>query len=596
MKGMKNFLSAKHAKRREKGLSGFCNSRLAVPSKPHRIWDGMDFFDVFWRVWRTNFLPNAFISKKWGRAGAHPSGGIAWARLVWTVAIGICIGAVFLGEAQAEEWPATVTLKEVVTFPAVMDGKVIGKINVPAGSKVKLVVVEQGRLVVEYQGGRQQVAATATDFAEQVAERKAAVSGGSASADANPSAAGSPQAGTSGGVDKKGVADVQTSGSGAAGVSQQAGAQRDDGNLQETKGPIVNSPGAKGLADRISALQRAGENRPELEKALAASRDTAAKEMELLISRASQYDLVNLTAEHLLDNVGYYQKAKKEMPWARSIPEAMWLEYVLPYRVADEDLDDWRPEFYAELSPLVKDCHDTKAAARAIHQWLYQGDDGKGRIAFKVSESRDQTPRQLLNQTKIGRCFEMNLLLVALLRSIGIPARHAGVPWWTTMDYYHYWVEYWDTETHQWLPLEPGANPDALMEKGQSFAAVYAFPGFYEERDPVGKERWDLMTNVTASYRKVGTLDVRCGVAVSGPVTFSVYSWSCAAWRLAATMQGNGKASFELAANEKQYPYLVSASVNGRIGWQLVRVTADKTESVELTPGSQPETVVEYKK
>jgi len=246
---------------------------------------------------------------------------------------------------------------------------------------------------------------------------------------------------------------------------------------------------------------------------------------------------------------------------------------------------------------VIKDCRDTKTAARAIHEWLYKGDEGKGRIAFKVSESRDQTPRQLLNQSKIGRCFEMNLLLVSLLRSVGIPARHAGVPWWTSMDFYHYWVEYWDTDSRKWLPLEPNANPDDLMEKKQRFAVVYAFPGYHGERDPVGRECWDGMTNVTSAYTRVGTLDLVCSNAPQGtPVIFSVYTWSCSSWRLAATAPGNGKATFELAANDKQYPYLVSASANGRIGWEMVRITADKMESVSLNAGVQKEMVEVYRK
>lgn len=484
------------------------------------------------------------------------------------------------------EWPKMVMLKQVVEFPAVLDGKVIGSLKAPAGAQARLVMIRGKQAGLEYQGGGAMVDISETDLIEEVlaARKRNGVNSAPVSPATTPVAVSTPAA------------------SPVPATSPVANAPSPSPVV-----PVVApEPPASTLklatsAEVQSALERAGENRPELEKAITESRATAAKEMDLLISRASQYDLVNLTAEHLADNVSTALKTKQEMEWGRSIPEEMWLEYVLPYRVADEDLDDWRPEFYRTLSPLLKDCHDTKTAARLIHQWLYKGGaGGTGRIDFKVSENRDQTPRQMLNQSKLGRCFEMNLLLVALLRSAGIPARHAGVAYWTNLEMYHYWVEYWDTGSRKWLALEPNANPDALMEKLNSFAVVYAFPGYHAEPDPVAREQWEAMTNVTSTYAKTGTLDATCPAAARAPgtdVTFSVYVWNSAAWRLVAAAQGNkGRATFELAANDKQYPYLVSASANGKIGWQLARVTAGKTEAVSLAAGAQQELVAEYKK
>jgi hypothetical protein len=96
--------------------------------------------------------------------------------------------------------------------------------------------------------------------------------------------------------------------------------------------------------------------------------------------------------------VTFYRKARQEMPWgdaSKAISEELWNEYVLPYRIQAEELDDFRPEFYTELAPLVKTTKNTSEASRKIHQWLYFGNK-TGRIQFKIEagDYRDLSPRR----------------------------------------------------------------------------------------------------------------------------------------------------------------------------------------------------------
>ena len=301
-------------------------------------------------------------------------------------------------------------------FPAVMEGKVVGSIQLPAGTPLKLLAFEGGMVVAEYQGATQYLEAKATDVVERIAAAREAT----------------------------GLVSDETDGQANPGGAVPPGPVQSEKGLINRPVPRSRFPEPSSPERFRLALEWAGENRAELEKALAGAGKASAGEMEMLISHARQYDLVNLTAEHLLHTVEFAGKAREEMPWGRSIPEEIWLEYVLPYRIADEGLDDWRPEFYKMLSPIIGELSDTQAAARAIHKWLYRGGKGQEQIAFKVSDSRDQSPRQMLHHTKLARYFELNLALVALLRSVGIPARHAGVAYWTSSEAYHYWVEYWD--------------------------------------------------------------------------------------------------------------------------------------------------------
>lgn len=369
------------------------------------------------------------------------------------------------------------------------------------------------------------------------------------------------------------------------------------GSLEAKNDPASNgsdSPAAD--AGVAAALGRAGANRGELEKALAA---VPGPDMNLLISKARQYDLVNLTAEHLLHTVSLTRQARREAPWTKTVTDAVWTEFVLPYRIADEDLDDWRTEFREKLQPEIAVCRDSKAAMLAIHRWLWKGDEGQAFVKFAVSESRDQSPRQLLNETKIGRCFEINLLFTALLRSAGIPARLAGTSWWSGKDFYHYWVEYWDSEKRDWDYIEGAASdPKVFMGKKIPMPTVYALPGFCEVADPISRERWDTLIDVSERYRKPGSIAVTARAEDrTAPVTYTAYVWNMSAWRSVAAKVSTEGAVFELGPNYQGLPYLITASAGGKIGMELTDVKeatrVDKELVMDATGG--PGRVAEWK-
>lgn len=69
---------------------------------------------------------------------------------------------------SSPEWPKSLSLKKPVEFPAVQDGKVIGKIVAPAGSEVHLIVIRNGQLGIEYKGGGAMVDPEITDVIAQV--------------------------------------------------------------------------------------------------------------------------------------------------------------------------------------------------------------------------------------------------------------------------------------------------------------------------------------------------------------------------------------------------------------------------------------------
>ncbi len=64
-------------------------------------------------------------------------------------------------------WPKTVKLRRETQFPAVLNGKVIGKLKAPAGTEANLVMVKDQQVGVEYRGGGAWVSITETDLMER---------------------------------------------------------------------------------------------------------------------------------------------------------------------------------------------------------------------------------------------------------------------------------------------------------------------------------------------------------------------------------------------------------------------------------------------
>ena len=74
--------------------------------------------------------------------------------------------------ADPASWPKTVKLKKPREFPAVVDGKAVGKIQEPPGSEARLVAIQAGKLGLEFRGGGAWVAPEETDLANRLSNGK----------------------------------------------------------------------------------------------------------------------------------------------------------------------------------------------------------------------------------------------------------------------------------------------------------------------------------------------------------------------------------------------------------------------------------------
>lgn len=239
-------------------------------------------------------------------------------------------------------------------------------------------------------------------------------------------------------------------------------------------------PPVKWWADDVEqALAKAKDNRAELEKALAGVQKDQRKGMAFLIANMPDADLKSLKADFLLANVELTYKARNEVPWGKDIPEAIFLNDVLPYANVDEKRDAWRSDFYKLCMPIVKDCKTSSEAAMKLNVEVFP----KLKLGYSTQrKAPNQSPTESIEQGKAS-CTGLSIVLSDACRAVCVPARLVGTPLWANKRGNHTWVEIWDQDWHFTGACEPDKSGldrgwfvgDAAQAKKDSFEhAIYA--------------------------------------------------------------------------------------------------------------------------
>ena len=151
--------------------------------------------------------------------------------------------------------------------------------------------------------------------------------------------------------------------------------------------------------------------------------------MKFLYSSMSSADLGDYDGEFFLQNVRKSLQAREEMAWGKEVPEDLFRHFVLPVRVNNEHLDEFRMMYYDELAQRVKglSLHD---AALEVNHWCHE------KATYTPSDSRTSSPIATIINGE-GRCGEESTLTVSAMRTVGIPARQVYTPRWAHTDSNH---------------------------------------------------------------------------------------------------------------------------------------------------------------
>lgn len=263
--------------------------------------------------------------------------------------------------------------------------------------------------------------------------------------------------------------------------------------------------------DVEQALAVAGDNRPELEKALDTVPLKERPGMAFLIVNMPDADLKSLKADFLLSNVELAYKARTELPWGKDIPEEIFLNDVLPYANVDEKRDAWRREFFDLCLPIVKNCKSPSEAAIKLNSEIFK----HLKVGYSTKrKAPNQSPKESIETGKAS-CTGLSIVLSDACRSVCVPARLVGTPLWANKRGNHTWVEIWDRGWHFTGACEQDPNGldrgwfvgDAAQATKNSFEhAIYA--ASFQKSKVHFPLVWDMRNrnvpaeNVTERYAK----------------------------------------------------------------------------------------------
>jgi len=155
-----------------------------------------------------------------------------------------------------------------------------------------------------------------------------------------------------------------------------------------------------------------------------------------LVAYMPLVDIASMTTTTFVHNIDYAFKARAEFPWCREYDDEMFYYYVLPYRISQEPIEDFRPFFYEQLKNRLSKATNLAEAAVDVNKYADET------IDFKPTQNRDQGPFETL-KSGYGRCEEMMIFYMDAARSVGIPCRQAYTPYWAHCDNNHAWTEVW---------------------------------------------------------------------------------------------------------------------------------------------------------
>ena len=244
---------------------------------------------------------------------------------------------------------------------------------------------------------------------------------------------------------------------------------------------IVAGVSAVDDIDRQIELQLAesDDNKGEIDQALAKVPDEQKESMRFLVAWMTGEDLKHLTAERLLENVALATEVRSLVPWQQQIPDDIFNNFVLPHACFDEPREPWRADFYHRFWPWVKDCRTTTEAAQILNQKVF----AELKVRYSTGRRRaNQSPAESIEQG-LASCSGLSVILVDACRSVGVPARIAGIPKWANKDGNHTWVEVWDHGWHfagaaeydpQGLDHAWFTNDAALADPESKLSSIYA--------------------------------------------------------------------------------------------------------------------------
>ena len=303
--------------------------------------------------------------------------------------------------------------------------------------------------------------------------------------------------------------------------------------------------------------------------------------MEFLYSAMSSADMADYDGEYFLDNVRTSLRAREQMAWGKSVPEDLFRHFVLPIRVNNERMDEFRMLYYDSLRMRVEglSLHD---AALEVNHWCHE------RATYVPSDSRTSSPMATI-LTAEGRCGEESTFAVSALRAVGIPARQVYTPRWAHTDSNHAWVEVWIDGKWYFMGAcepEPALNVAWFNQPASRAMLMHTrvYGDYHGPEDVIQKSECYTEINVIENYAPmrnsiVGVVDAE-GKAVEGAtVEFKIFNYGEYTTVVTLPTNDKGQVSLHMGLGDMLIWARYGDSFGfGKLAGEAITVKLDKKE------------------
>ncbi|WP_308634598.1 transglutaminase-like domain-containing protein [Paenibacillus silvisoli] len=314
--------------------------------------------------------------------------------------------------------------------------------------------------------------------------------------------------------------------------------------------------------------------------------------LKFLYAYMPLHDLADYDGELFLSHIRQSLDSRAKLPWGKLVPDHLFLHFVLPYRVNNENIEDSRGILYRELKDRVERL-SMEDAILEINHWCYE------KATYIGNDPRTVSPMTLI-RTTLGRCGEESTLAVAALRSLCIPARQCYTPRWAHSDSNHAWVEAWANGKWHFIGAcepEPRLNQGWFSAPARRAMLVNTrvaanYPG--PESVTLAHE-WYTEINLLDGYAPNRTLTIRAvganGIAVPrATVSFQVYNFAEFSPIAKMTANEQGEVRFTTGYGD----LLVRAVSLGAWGELQLPAASEGTIDIVIDRHEQPEGVYDF--
>jgi len=246
-------------------------------------------------------------------------------------------------------------------------------------------------------------------------------------------------------------------------------------------------------------------------------------------------DVRTITAAFLIRHVDLAFEAWQRMPAAKRVDFNTFLDQVLPYRGSQEPVDPWLQPLMRRYAGRAKAVAGGKLTPKELYAWL--SDDIHKRFRFDERYYLHPTDQSFteMGRSGQGRCEDITNMITFAARSLALATAADYTPYWAHRDNNHAWNVLLDAQGHG-------------FDKAQAHAAKIYRKTFAIQREslpfrlPAGREapnRFMASTtarDVTAEYMPTTTVTVELDAKRAGDerhaylCVFNGGAWKAIAW------------------------------------------------------------------